>query len=97
MAGKARGEVELATWRSIGRIKKEALKLSPEFDALAAQATALARTLDQWIDDPDHEHMAFAATARELRATITQLAKDVEHDDRPDPFTDLVNRLSEPL
>jgi hypothetical protein len=83
-----RGRVELATARAI----REIPELPPGLSNLAEAALTLARTLD------DGAGLATAAVARELRATMTELAKGVTRDDGgPDPFAELVAGLAQPL
>jgi hypothetical protein len=58
---------------------------------LAEAALTLARYLD------DGAGLSTAAVARELRATMTELAKGGERDDGPDPIEELVRQLSAPV
>src|SRR5262249_18497425 len=74
-----RGRVELATARSIREIGELPVGLSN----LGEAALTLARALDEGAG------LATAAVARELRATMTELAKGVTRDDGPDPFAEL--------
>jgi hypothetical protein len=86
-ARRRRGRVELATARSL----KEIGELPKGLGGLAEAALTLAKALD------DGAGLSTAAVARELRATMTELAKGGGRDDGPDPIEELVRQLSVPL
>jgi hypothetical protein len=58
---------------------------------LAEASLVLARSLD------DGAGLATAAVARELRATLTELAKGCERDSGTDPIEELVAQLRDPV
>lgn len=82
-----RGRVELATAASI----KEIGELPRGLGGLAEAALTLARSLDGGAG------LATAAVARELRATLLELAKGGEDDAGPDPFDEEIAALSRPV
>lgn len=82
-----RGKVELATARSIAEIGE----LPRGLGGLAEAALTLARSLDEGAG------LATAAVARELRATLLELAKGGEDDAGPDPFDEEIAALSRPV
>lgn len=86
-ARRRRGRVELATARSIQEIGE----LPRGLGGLAESALTLARTLD------DGAGLATAAVARELRATLTMLAKGNASGGNADALAELVARLGEPV
>ena len=86
-ARRRRGKVELATARSL----REIGELPRGLGGLAEAALTLARSLD------DGAGLATAAVARELRATLMELAKGCERDDNADPIEELVAQLREPV
>lgn len=80
-------EVEEATQTALTEIGE----VSPAMKSLAQVALNLARKLDS------DAGLATAAVARELRAIMTQLAKDAEQDDDNDEGDALLEALQEPL
>ena len=86
-ARRRRGKVELAIMRGLGEIAELPAGLS----GLRESALTLARTLDEGAG------LATAAVARELRATMTELAKGVSRDDGPDPFDQEIAAFSRPV
>lgn len=82
-----RGRVELATARSI----REIGELPRGLAGLAESALTLAKALD------DGAGLATAAVARELRATLTMLAKGTASDSNGDAVAELVARLGTPM
>ena len=85
-ARRRKGSVELAVWR----VLRDAQRLNPAHDALAASALVLARSLDLVEAGRD-----LAALARELRATMEALTAAGGGDD--DGFAAIVARLSAPV
>ena len=81
------GAVEVAVAQSIEEIGELPRGLS----GLSESALTLARALDEGAG------LATAAVARELRATLLELAKDSEGDDGPDPFAAEIAALSQPV
>lgn len=84
-----RGRVELATARAV----REIGELPRGLSNLAEAALTLAKSLD------DGAGLATAAVARELRATMTELAKGAARDDDgdPDPFAELIAGFAQPV
>lgn len=80
-----RGPVEMAVWRSL----RDAERVSPAHDSLAASALVLARSLDVAEAGRD-----LAALARELRATMEALTAS---GGGGDGFDAIVARLSAPV
>lgn len=90
-----RGKIELAVSRGI----REIGDLPRGLGGLAESALMLARLLDESDEtDPDKRLTGAAQAARELRSTLTELARGVDRDDSPaDAISAFVAGLADPL